>query len=126
VDGNGNPHGYVPLDPSVAQGDPETGKLTPGRSNHPRVYAIAVLSVGDKAATWPLVFEPKNSYVPPRPSLIVAPAVPQVRVLGLSAQALQAPPTPPPPGTPPPVNTNLSLPSPPALPTFPNAAAPPV
>src|SRR5207249_4710681 len=82
VEGNGNPNGYVPLDPSVAQDDPETGEIVTGRGNHGRLYALAVLSVGDKAASFPLVFEPRRSYVPPRPNVIVAPPLPQIRVLG--------------------------------------------
>src|SRR5205085_1633406 len=45
--------------------DYQTGKVTTGKGAHPRVYAIAILSVGDKAATWPIVFEPRRSYRPP-------------------------------------------------------------
>src|SRR5207249_3687544 len=77
VAGNASPHGYVALDPSIAQVDPQSGKVVTGRGNHPRVYAIAELSVAGKAASYPLVFEPRRSYVAPRPSVIVAQPVPQ-------------------------------------------------
>src|SRR5205085_238409 len=63
-DADGN---YVPLDPSIATVDSETGKIETGKGQHGRVYAVAVLSVGPKAASWPLVFEPRRSYTPPAP-----------------------------------------------------------
>src|SRR6202022_4409617 len=57
---------YIPLDPSVGTVDQQNGKVTSGSGNHQRSYAIAVLSVGDQAASWPLVFEPARSFTPPR------------------------------------------------------------
>jgi hypothetical protein len=122
---NGNPHGYVPVDPSVASVDRQTGRVTTGRTNHPRILAVALLSVGGKSATWPLVFEPKRSFVAQPPKTIIAPSVPPIRVLGLSAASLQAPPTTPPPATPPPIGQMLSFPAMPGMPTLPGANLPP-
>jgi hypothetical protein len=126
VEGNGNPHGYVPLDPTVGRLDPHTRTVFAANGNHGRTYALAVLSVGDKAATWPVVFEPKRSYVAKSLRVVAPLDAPQVRVLGFNAASLQAPTQPPPSAPPPPLNTTLQLPGPPTLPSFPTAAAPPV
>jgi hypothetical protein len=111
----------------VGSVDAQSGKVAAGRANHPRVYALALLSVGAKAASWPLVFEPKRSFVPRPPKLIAPPGVPPIRVLGLSAASIQAPPQAPPPATPPPpAAIGLNVPAPPAIPTFPSATALPI
>jgi hypothetical protein len=122
------PHHYVPLDSSVASIDQQTGAVTTGRGEHPRVYALAMLSVGSRATSWPLDFEPRRSFHPKRAITIAAPTIPAIRVLGLGAASLNPPSANPPSTPPPPVAANLQLPSPPALPTFPSAtpaAAPP-
>jgi hypothetical protein len=41
------PNHYVPFDPSVATVDALTGLVQTGSGSHPRVYAIAILSVGE-------------------------------------------------------------------------------
>jgi hypothetical protein len=121
VEGNGNPNGYVPVDPSVGTIDSQTGQVLAQRGNHGRIFALAVLSVGRKAATFPIAFEPKRSYTaPPSPRLTVAPIDP-IRVLSFSASSFNTPTSTPPAPPPPPVNTTLSLPIPPALPNLTNA-----
>ena len=117
------PNHYVPLDPSIGSIEPVTGKVTTGRGNHPRVYAIAILSVGNKAASWPLVFEPRRNYVPPPP--VVVPAPPSVPPIHGAAVAAAAPP-PAPPALNPPQIGNVSFPALPGLPSLPTlSSAPP-
>src|SRR5204863_8718429 len=70
------------------------------------------------------VFEPRRSYAPPKPhELAVPPAIPSIRVLGLSAQSI---PSQAPPQTPqtPPISADLAFPAPPALPGLPGVVAP--
>jgi hypothetical protein len=124
VEGNGNPHGYVPLDPTVAAIDSQTGQVQAGRGNHAGVRAIAVLSVADKAATWPLTFTSRRSFVARKPSILTAPTVAQVRTVAIAGQSLPTPPSGAPPAVPPPVSATLALPTPPAIPTFPTASPP--
>ncbi|HEX2015324.1 MAG TPA: hypothetical protein VGN69_01425 [Solirubrobacteraceae bacterium] len=123
----GNPAGYCELsDPTVGSIDPVAGKVTTGRGNHPRVYAIGLLSVGDKAASWPLVFEPRRSFVavPPTVTNIPAlPAPPQVHVAAIGGTSPPPPPSAPPPA-PPSVGTP-TLPQLPGLPGLPPLNAPP-
>jgi hypothetical protein len=121
VEGNGQPHGYVALDPTVGTIDPQTGRVIAQRANHGRIFALAVLSVGQKAATFPISFEPKRSFVAPSSPRLSVPVVPSIRVLGFSASSLNTPTSTPPSSPPPPVNTTLNLPAPPALPSFPSA-----
>jgi hypothetical protein len=109
ADDPGHPHGYVRLDPSVATVD-QSGQVIAQRGARGRVHAIAVLSVGDKAATWPLVFEPSRLSVP---------VTPPPKVLGISAASVQPPAPPPPAAGTPPINATIELPAPPALPGFP-------
>ena len=116
------PNHYVALDPSVGGVDPVTGKVTTGRGNHGRVYALAILSVGDKAAAWPLVFEPRRSYVPPPASVLPAPpVVPPIHVAAVAAAA----PPPSPPALSPPQIGQISFPSLPGLPSLPAVASAP-
>jgi hypothetical protein len=116
------PNHYVPLDPSVATVDRQTGFVQTGSGSHPRVYAIAILSVGHQAASWPLVFEPSRGFVSRRPALPQLPTVtPPVPVTPAHvAAAATAPPPPPtnPPPTPPEVGT-------PSLPQLPSLTPPP-
>jgi hypothetical protein len=116
------PNHYVPLDPSVATVDRQTGFVQTGSGSHPRVYAIAILSVGHQAASWPLVFEPSRGFVSRRPALPQLPTVtPPVPVTPAHvAAAATAPPPPPtnPPPTPPEVGT-------PSLPQLPSLTSPP-
>ena len=125
-----NPHGYVQIPPGrdgVATIDSQTGRITTGKAKHGRIYALAILSVGDKSASWPLVFEPRKSYVAPDPPRISVPSPPTLRppaLRVLSAAAAPPPPTSPPPTTPP-ITANLTFPQLPTLPTIPTATAAP-
>ena len=116
------PNHYVALDPSVGSIDPVTGKITTGAGHHPRAYAVALLSVGHQAASWPLLFEPRRNYVPP--PAVVIPAPPPLPPIHVAAVAAAAAPSPPPP--PPPAGGTPSLPQLPSLPSLPplNAPAP--
>ena len=112
-----HPNDYVPVPSSdcAAPGDHpigcidrQSGAVRAGSGGQERTHALATLSVGDKIATWPLVFEP-------RPSFSIEPPPP--------------PPSPPPPPPPPPPAAQppgqvptLNLPTPPALPGLPLSA----
>jgi hypothetical protein len=123
------PNHYVPLgyasagaqctDP-VACIDPQSGQISTGHGNHPRVYAIGILSVGDKAATWPIAFEPRRNYRAAATTIIPPLPLPAIHV---AAAAAAAPPAAPPP--PPPVVGTPGLPSLPALPSLPPLSASP-
>jgi hypothetical protein len=125
----GQPNGYCPLDPSIATVDDQTGQVTAGAGNHTRAYALAILSVGEKAASWPMVFEPRRSYrpppVPPQQRLSTPRPIPDVHVLAAGAAAAPSNPPPPPP-PPPPGSATPATPAVPGLPPLANpAAAPP-
>jgi hypothetical protein len=115
---------YVAVSPDVATVDRTTGEVKVGSGNHPRAYAVAVLSVGSKAASYPLVLEPRRSFrlaAPPAPARILAPGgLPPVQVLAAGAAAVPGnappPPPPPPPGT--------ASPATPAVPGLPPPASP--
>jgi hypothetical protein len=115
---------YVTLDPAVATVDPQSGEVTAGRGDHPRVYAVALLSVDDKAAMYPMVFEPRRSFRPspaPAQRVVRAPrVVPPIQVLAAGAAAAPASPPPPPPPPPPGSASPLT----PALPGLPPPGAP--
>jgi hypothetical protein len=125
---------YEPLDPSIATVDDQTGRVTAGNGSHDRIYALAILSVGDKATSLPLVFEPRRSFrAPPAPPPLKIPAprpTPPVNVLAAGAAAAPSNPAPPPPPPPPGVGS-ASLPALPGLPPLnspppaPPPAAPP-
>jgi hypothetical protein len=109
---------YVPVPDDIgARVDPQTGVVTySGRGNHPPIYALAILSVGNQAASWPLVLAPRRSFTPPPPPRaprIVIPPLP--RPLGTVPAAL--PPTPNTP-IPTPPNLNLTFPPTPPLPNL--------
>jgi hypothetical protein len=129
------PHGYVSLAHYLASQanpdqkppaiNPQSGEISSGDGAHERVYALAVLSVGEKAATWPLVFEPRPSFsgTPPvKPLPQPVPSIPnQPAQPNPGAQQLSFPGPPTfsvPPIAPTPVAT-----APPAAPTPPAASS---
>ena len=108
---------YLCMSSSVGTINRQTGDVRAGGGEQERTFGIAVLSVGEQTATWPIAFEPRPSFSPPR---VPPPPPPQ-------------PPPPPPVPANPPVGTvgNLNLPTPPALPSLPLGAelvppAPPI
>lgn len=125
---------YVPLDPSVATINQQTGFIQTGSGLHPRVYALAILSVGDQAASYPLAFEPSRGFVSRRPVLAmlaseVPPVQPQLaQVPNLTAQpppTNQAPPPTPPEVLTPTVPPLPTLSPPPPIGALPSPNAPP-
>lgn len=137
-DADGN---YVELPPGVGSIDRDTGMVTADKGDHDRIFAIAILSVGGKAATYPLVFEPKRSFKPKPPRVLptaplrpvqqqllrVAPPVQQPPPpIVLGATPAKLPPVPPaPPPAAPPASLSVELPAPPALPPIGSAPAAP-
>jgi hypothetical protein len=121
-----HPNSYCPLDPSVGWIDQQSGQVHAGKGAHPRVYALGILSVGDKAATWPIAFEPRKNFVPTAPKSLIVPAttLPALRISPELATALPTS-TPPPPPPPPPVSGTLPPPPPPPPPPAPPAPPPP-
>jgi hypothetical protein len=120
--GSSAPNHYVPLDPSVGTVNQTTGFVQTGSGSHPRVYALAILSVGDQAASYPLVFEPRRSFVQRVPVLPQLPPVaPPLQVPPVHLAAA-APAPPPPPSSAPPTPPEVATPN---LPQLPNLAAPP-
>jgi hypothetical protein len=115
------PNHYVLLDPSVATVDRQSGVVRTGGGNHARVYAIGILSVGDKAASWPLVFEPRKNYRPPAPVVLPPTPLPPLHVAAAAPLA--------PPATQPPPPPQVGTPGVPQLPALPNlpplSSAPP-
>jgi hypothetical protein len=116
------PKHYIPVDPSVATVDRQTGFVQTGSGSHPRVYAIAILSVGDQAASWPITFEPRRNFTQ-RPSILpqIPPIIPPALVPPVHVAAVGATPPPPPssaPPSPPEVGT-------PSLPQLPSLSPPP-
>jgi hypothetical protein len=108
---------YAALDTSVATIDHDTGRVNAGRGSHSRTFAVATLSVGDKVTTYPLVFEPRKNYLPPKPVVLPPAPLPPLHV---AAAAPQAPPSVGPINAPP-----LPSPGPPAAtPTTPPVAPP--
>jgi hypothetical protein len=91
----------------------QSGKVTAGGGNYERTFALALLSVGDKEATYPLVFEPRPSFrQPPAPAPIPLPP------------ANAPPPAPAPPAPAPPFNPPTLATPPPVAPL--PAQTPPV
>jgi hypothetical protein len=127
-DANGD---YVPVPARVASVDRQSGLIRAGRGTGERTYAIGLLSVGDKAAGYPMAFEPRRSFAAQRAKATLPPLPRPAR-----APAAQAPirvaETPPPPSAPPPASPaspmssqTLQPPTPPQLPSLPPAQAPP-
>jgi hypothetical protein len=112
-----NPHGYVAVPADIAASiDEQSGAVSyGGRGNHPPVYAVAILSVGDKAATWPIVFQPKRSFrqeAPPAQRVVLPPPP---RVEAAVPASLPGTPGAQVPNPPP---LNLTFPAPPSLPNM--------
>jgi hypothetical protein len=90
---------YVPLDSdgecAIGCIDRQTGAVTAGGGQQERVFALAILSVGDEAASYPIVFEPRPSFraAPPPPPIPLPPAS--------TPPPAPAPPAPAPPFQPP-------------------------
>jgi hypothetical protein len=142
VDPQTDPPGYVPLGyasagatctDQVACIDQQSGQITTGHGNHPRVYAIGILSVGDKAATWPIAFEPRRNYRAATTTIIPPLSLPPIHVAAATVAPVGNAPPPPPPAVPspslPPLPNLPALPplssSPPPAPPAPPAAPPP-
>jgi hypothetical protein len=127
-DANGD---YVAVPPQVATVDRTTGALRAGKGRGERTYTIGLLSVGDKAATWPVVFEPRRSFTAQR-AKVTLPPLPRVARAPGAQPPMRVSDAPPPPPPPPPANpaspfnaTTLQAPQPPQLPSLPGANAPP-
>jgi hypothetical protein len=127
-DANGD---YVPVPPQVATADRTTGALRTGKGRSERTYAVAILSVGDEAATWPIAFEPRRSFTPSR-ARVVLPPLPRVARAPAAQAPIRVSDAPPPPPPPPPATPGspfsaqtLQPPQPPQLPSLPAANAPP-
>jgi hypothetical protein len=96
---------YVCAPSSIGTIDDQSGVIAAGNESHDRTFAIAILSVGQKVASYPISFEPRPSFTPEAPPPPPPPSSP--------------PPPPPPP--PPPGNQlpQINLPAPPAIPSLP-------
>jgi hypothetical protein len=116
------PNHYVPLDPSVATINRETGFVQTGSGSHPLVYAIAILSVGNQAAAWTLAFQPRRDFVN-RPGVLpqLPPVIPPAQVPPAHLAAA-APAPPPPPSSAPPTPPEVASPN---LPQLPSLSPPP-
>jgi hypothetical protein len=97
--------------------------VSAGNGAYPRTYAVAQLSVGGQAATYPLVFEPRASFSPPippppRPATPVPPPPPPAQPPQPNQPAVD-------PIVPPavPIATAATPPPPPAPPTPPTFAS---
>ena len=99
---------YVCLDPEVGSVDDQTGEVEAGDGQYPRTFAVAMLSVGEKAATYPLVFEP-------RPSFRIAPSAPAPPPPAPASPPPPPPSSPTPPVTPTPTLNAAPIPPPPVL-----------
>jgi hypothetical protein len=112
---------YLCLNENIGSINNQSGEVHAGAGQQERTYALAILSVGDKVATWPLVFEPRPSFhqAPPPPAIQLPPAQ--------APPPATAPPAPAPPFNPPPLASPPPLPPlPPQTPAVPPAPpAPP-
>jgi hypothetical protein len=110
---------YLCLPRRIGTVNSQTGEVRAGDGRYPEVLAVAMLSVDDEAATYPLVF--KRS-----PSFVLDPSVRNAGTLKTSTPRLPPPPGQAPPPEPPPI-PKIELPTvppPPAIPSL-TAAAPP-
>jgi hypothetical protein len=127
-DANGD---YVPVPARIAVVDRETGAVRARQGVGERTFAIGLLSVGDKVASYPLAFEPRRSFVAPRARVLLPPLPRAARAPAAQAPVRIAEPVAPPPTSPPaspstPFSSQaLQAPQPPTLPTLPAAQAPP-
>ena len=129
-DANGD---YVPVPAQIASVDRVTGAVRTGRGRGERTYTVAILSVGDKVASYPIAFEPRRSATAQRPK-VALPAIPRSARAPTAQQPVRLSETPPPPPPQPPAtpgsplsSQTLQPPQPPELPSLPpvNAAGPP-
>jgi hypothetical protein len=111
-DGNSGCAPYACVSSSIATVDGQTGEVHAGGGQQQRTYTLAVLSVGDKVATYPIAFEPRPSFRGAQ----VAPVIPQ-------PPSSAPPPAPAPPAPVPPFNPPV-LQAPPALPPLPSQTPP--
>jgi hypothetical protein len=113
---------YVPVPSDVATIDEQKGTVRyTSRGNHPPIYTLAILSVGDKAVSWPVVLAPRRSFKPPVPKVplpLRSLAPPRV----LTQPPASLPPQPAQPIPRPPTLTP-SFPVTPSLPSLPVASA---
>ncbi|MDX6662230.1 MAG: hypothetical protein QOG09_332, partial [Solirubrobacterales bacterium] len=97
---------YVCLDPAIGRlTDDQQGKIEAGDGNVKRTFAIAILSVNQKVASYPIAFEPRPSFTPEAPPPPPPPNGP--------------PPPPPPPPAPNGQLPQINLPTPPVPPSVP-------
>ncbi|MDX6633148.1 MAG: hypothetical protein QOG26_1153, partial [Solirubrobacterales bacterium] len=117
---------YVCLDDSVGRIDDSTGEITAGAGNQPRTFAIAILSVGQKVATYPVSFEPRPSFTPDAPPIINPPPPPPPPPAAATPPGAAPPPNIPTPPVPPlpPIAANLQPTTPPAVPLPPSSSVP--
>jgi hypothetical protein len=117
---------YLCLDPDVGQIDSQSGTVQAGAGDQPRTYAIAMLSVATKTATWPIVFEPRPSFTPERLPPVHPPPPPPGAPPAVQPSApppsASLPTIPPPPALP--LGAGLSPTSPPAVPLPPSNSTP--
>jgi hypothetical protein len=110
---------YVCLPSRIGTVDDQSGQVTAGDGKYPETLAVATLSVGDRVATYPLVFKRSPSFVAKAAARL--PATP-------TTSGVRTPP--PPPGPPPPEVPTIpkvevpQIPAPPPIPSL-TAAQPP-
>ncbi|MDX6651641.1 MAG: hypothetical protein QOJ38_422 [Solirubrobacterales bacterium] len=117
---------YVCLDRSVGTIDSQKGEITAGDGNRSRVFALALLSVADKATSYPISFEPRPSFTPEPPSPINPPPPAPPAPPGTTPPGAAPPPNIPSPPVPPapPLGANLTPTAPPAVPLPPSNSTP--
>lgn len=103
---------YVCLDPKVGRIDDHTGDVQAGNGKYPDTFAIALLSVGDHSATWPLVFKRSPSFV-----VSAMRGLPTTPTVAANSGSAPQPPQPPNPSQP-----NVPQASPPSIPVPPSLA----
>jgi hypothetical protein len=127
-DANGD---YVAVPPSVATVDRITGAVRAGKGRAERTYTIGIFSIGDKAATWPIAFEPRRSFTAQRARTLLPPLPRAARAPAAQAPIRVSEPPTPPPAQPPPSPASpfsaqtLQPPQPPQIPSLPATSAPP-
>ena len=127
---------YLCVPERVGTVDRTSGRVNGGDGRYPRTFALGVLSVGARAASWPLVFERAPSFIvtplgAPQPLISAVPGTPATPNPTNPSTPVEPPPPPPPPAPPSipqPKIPQLNLPPPPVLPTLPllGVAEPPL